>query len=80
MSSLSSMICSSMVTTTSRSVLAWNSMATNVAVSKSISWLMVAMTPISMSFLMTSEEVAFSRAASSPTVIISGMVMVICFF
>ena len=38
------------------------------------------MTPIIISFLMTSEEVAFSRMASSLTVMVSPTVMVMGFF
>ena len=71
-SSLSSMIRSSMVTTTSFSTFAWNSIATREAVSKSITSLIAANTPRPISFLMTSAAVAFRRRASSPTVISSG--------
>ena len=70
-----------MVTTTSFSTLAWNSSATSTAVSKSMVSLMVANTPRLISFLITSAAVAFSRRASSPTVISSGIctVMGFCF-
>ena len=47
--------------------LAWNSIATRAAVSKSITSFTVAMVPIIISFLMTSAAVAFKRKASSPT-------------
>ena len=73
------MMRSSMVTTTSFSTFAWNSMATREAVSKSIVSLTVANTPSAISFLMTSAAVAFRRSASSLTVISSGIVTVIGF-
>ena len=74
------MICSSMVTTTSFSTFAWNSIAIKEAVSKSMTSFTVAITPIIINFLMTSAAVAFKRSANSFTTISSGMVMVICFF
>lgn len=76
-SSLSSIIRSSMVTTTSFSTFAWNSIATSDAVSKSITSLTVTMVPIINSFLMTSAAVAFRRSANSLTAISSGMDTVI---
>ena len=61
-----------MVTTTSRSTLQPISVATNSAVSKSMVWLIEAMTPFLSRVLMTSVAVFFMREASSPTVISSG--------
>ena len=65
-----------MVTTTSRSTLQPISVATNSAVSKSMVWLIVAMTPFLSRVLMTSVAVFFMREASSPTEISSGILTV----
>ena len=65
-----------MVTTISFSTLQPISVATYSAVSKSIFWLMPAMTPLRIRNLMTSAAVFFMREASSPTVISSGILTV----
>ena len=66
---------SSMETWTSCSTLAWNSSAMRAAVSKSTTSLMACISPIIMNFLMTSLAFFFSRVASSPTVISSGIII-----
>ncbi len=50
-----------------------NSSTTSVAVSWSIGWLIVAITPIFIICLMTSLALIAMRLASSPTVIVSGI-------
>ena len=55
-------------------------MATREAVSKSMTSFWAAITPIIISFLMTSETVTFSREASSETVISSGISTLSCCF
>ena len=69
-----------MVTMTSCSTLQPSSVATNSAVSKSMVWLTVAMTPFLSRHLMTSAAVFFMREASSPTVISSGILTTSCAF
>ena len=67
--------------TTSRVTSAPSSSATRAAVSKSTTWLTVAITPIIIRRLMTSAAVTLRRDASSPTVISSGIVACTgCFF
>ena len=50
------------------------SVTTSSAVSASIAWLMVAITPMRISVLMTSAPRSVMRAASSWTVMVSGIV------
>ena len=69
---------SSMVTCTSCSTFAWNSSASRDAVSKSITSLMACISPICMNLAMTLPACCFRRAASSPTVISSGIITFSC--